>query len=331
MEMASSMKDLTDNIFTSYNVRVKALGDLVSDTRKTLSDFAEKRKSMGREQNGYLSDFTNGLSAGVGDMLKGFCKNRKTMGDEQAKHLEDFANGLMKKTSDMLNRFSKDHRRISDEQAKNLADFVNNLTRDVSAMMNGFRKTRGEMSAELKNKLADDLKNIRTYTGNTLKEFEKSHSQMSDSLKKSLARYANDLAKGVSRLLHGYKADMKEAGKSWGKMSSTLSGLRKVGMITSTEARERVSTVQEAVEKGPRQKKTISDTEVEIRVLNYINKHPEGAKVGNMEISLGVPRLKLGVKAKKLLEEGRVRKEANVYYPLKTFRVSSRRSSRKTH
>lgn len=356
MEVANSMRDLTEHILTSYNVRTKALGDLVNDTRKTLGDFAEERKSMGQEQSKYLLDFTNNLSANVDEMLKGYHKNRKAMSDEQTKYLEGFANDLTKNTSDMLNRllkgrrqmsdeqgknlagfaegltknvramlkgFYKDHQQMSDEQAKNLGDFVNNLTRDTNTMINGFKKMHGEMSTELKDRLAANLASIRTYTRDKLKEFEKSHGRMSDSLKKSLTRYVNDLARDVSRLLHSYGTDMKKGGKSWNRMSSALSGLRMKTTVPSVEVKGKTSTVQEAIEKEvPEQKEAIPEAEVEGRVLDYINTHPEGIKVGNMEMALGLPRMKLGMKAKKLLEEGRVRKEANVYYPLEAFQSS---------
>jgi hypothetical protein len=356
MEVANSMKDLTEHILASHSTRVKALGDLVNNTRKTLGDFAEERKDRGQEQSKYLSDFTNELSANVNELLKGCHKDHKAMSDSQTKYLEGFANDLARHTSDTLDRLSKgrrhmsdeqaktlagfaasltknvravlkgfykDHQQMSDEQAKNMGDFVNGLTRDTSAMMNGFKKAHGEMSAELRDKLAANLTHIRTYTRDKLKEFEKSHHRMGDSLKKSLTKYVNDLAKDVSSLLHGYDADMKKAGKSWDRMSSTLSGLRMKAQAPSVEFREKVSTVREAIsEEEPEKKEAVPEVEVEGKVLEYINKHPEGTRVGSMEMALGIPRMKLGMKAKKLLEEGRVRKEANLYYPLGAFQGS---------
>jgi ElaB/YqjD/DUF883 family membrane-anchored ribosome-binding protein len=350
MEVANSMRDLSEHILKSYVVRTKELDDLVSNIRKTLVDFADKRKHIGQEQTQYLSDFTNSLSANVDEMLKGYHKSRKAMSEGQTKYLKGIANDLTKNTSDMLTRllqdrgqmsdeqarhlgdfgaslaknvrdmlkgFYKDHQQMSDEQARHLGDFVNNLTRDTNTMMNGFKKAHGEMSAELRTKLAANLANIRTYTGDKLKEFGKSHGRMSDSLKKSLTRYVNDLAKDVSGLLHNYDADMKKAAKSWDKMSSTLSGLRIRTTVPSVEVNEKASTVQEAIDREkPEEREAIPEAEVEGKVLQYINKHPEGIKVGNMEMALGLSRMKLGMKAKKLLKQGRVRKEANMYYPL---------------
>jgi uncharacterized protein YicC (UPF0701 family) len=323
MEIANSMKDLAEHILISHTKRMKALGDLVNDVRKTLGGFAEERKSEGRKQGKYLLNFTNSLSANVEGMLKTCRQNRQAMSDEQVKYLGDFAASLNKDVRSMLKGFYKDHQRMGDEQAKNLGDFVNNLTRDTSRMMNGFRKTHGEMSVELKDTLAANTKNIRRHTRDKLKEFEKAHGRMSATLKKSLGKYADGLARDVGRLLHGYATDMKKAEESWESMSSALSALRMKTAAVSAEVSETVSTVREAIDRVElEQKEAIPEMEVEGRVLEYINMHPEGVKVGSMEMVLGLPRMKLGMKAKKLLVEGRVRKEANLYYPLGVFRNS---------
>jgi hypothetical protein len=371
MEVANSMRNLTEQMLVSYNVRVKALGDLVKDTQKSLNNFAEKRKNMGQEQSKYLLDFTNGLSANVDDTLKGYHKDHKAMSDKQTRYLEGFTSDLVENTTNTLNRFLKgrrqmsneqeknltgftasltknvkailkgfykDHRQMSDEQAKNLGDFVNNLTRNTNTMMNSFKKMHGQMSAELKGELAASMTGIRTYTKDKLKEFEKAHGRMSDSLKKSLTKYVNDLSKDVSRLLHGYETDMKKAGQSWDRMSSTLSGARMKTTVPLVEAREKISTVREAIDrKKPEQKQPVRESDVEGKVLDYINKHPEGVKVVNMEMAFGLPKMKLGMKANKLLEQGRVTKEANMYYPLShifqgsALRTNGSRFSKKTH
>ena len=91
MAMAHSMKNLAEQIVTSHNVRVKALGDLALDTKKNLKDFAEDRHDMGRKQRKDLLDFQNGLSGSVEDMLKDFHEKHHRMSSEQAKNLSDFS------------------------------------------------------------------------------------------------------------------------------------------------------------------------------------------------------------------------------------------------
>lgn len=42
MGIAESMKGITENIVASYDVRVKALGDLVTGTKKNLKGFCPR-------------------------------------------------------------------------------------------------------------------------------------------------------------------------------------------------------------------------------------------------------------------------------------------------
>ena len=104
MAMAHSMKNLAEQIITSHNVRVKALGDLALDTKKTLEDFAEERHVMGRKQRKDLQDLRDGLSKSVEDMLTDFHKKHRKMGSEQAKDLSEFSHNLMANTKKMLDR-----------------------------------------------------------------------------------------------------------------------------------------------------------------------------------------------------------------------------------
>jgi len=127
--IAEDMKKLTENIQICSDVRLKAVGELVADTHKT---------------------------------LKGFAADRKKMAAEQAKDLANFVNELSKKVRSFLGEFQKSHRQMSKEQANALAAFVNDLTRDMRSMLSSFEKERGEMSKKLKDKLAKEIKDIQT-------------------------------------------------------------------------------------------------------------------------------------------------------------------------
>ena len=76
------------------------------------------------------------------------------------------------------------------------------------------------------------------------------------------------------------------------------------------EPKEKQVSIPEALEPKEKQVST------EEKVLEFIEKHPEGVRVGEMEEPLGVLRMKLGRIAKKLLDEGKLRKEENLYFPL---------------
>ena len=229
MAIAEEMKKLTENIIISNDVRLKAVGELVADTHKTLS---------------------------------GFSMDRKKMAAEQAKDLADFVNGLSKKVQSFLGEFQKSHKQMSKEQAKSLADFVNSLTKDVGSMLSGFEKDRGKMSKELKDKLAKEVKEIETFVANKLKEFNKDHADMSVELKKDLAKYVEGIVKETRMFLKECGSDMSQARKAWQSMSATMAKARRAGFpMHGIDAGERVRTVKQATHKAQGKKKTSPKSE----------------------------------------------------------------------
>lgn len=136
MAIAEDMKKLTENILISSDVRLKAVGQLVADTHKTLKGFATDRKKMSQQQAKDLADFVNRLSKNV--------------------------QSLQKKAQDMIKVFQKSNKQMSKEQAKNLSDFVKDLANDVGLMLSSFEKDRSKMSKELKDRLSKEIKDIQT-------------------------------------------------------------------------------------------------------------------------------------------------------------------------
>ncbi len=54
---------------------------------------------------------------------------------------------------------------------------------------------------------------------------------------------------------------------------------------------------------------------LEERVLDFINNHPDGVKVIEMEKPFGETRMKLGFVVKNLLEKGMIKKVETAYFP----------------
>jgi hypothetical protein len=89
-------------------------------------------------------------------------------------------------------------------------------------------------------------------------------------------------------------------------------------MIKKTEilvvpVSETPAEVLSNVNTNPKSSKTLEE-----KVLDYINNHPCGVQILDMEILLGEKRMKIGFVTKNLFNEGKVQKRENLYYPLKT-------------
>ena len=77
---------------------------------------------------------------------------------------------------------------------------------------------------------------------------------MSEQQKKDLDKYVNDIVSNVKRLLGEYGSDMAKAKAAWQGMAGSLAKSRKGGVMPRIEAGEKVTTVEEAVEKKGKKK-----------------------------------------------------------------------------
>jgi hypothetical protein len=57
---------------------------------------------------------------------------------------------------------------------------------------------------------------------------------------------------------------------------------------------------------------------LEEKVIDYINKHPNGVKILDMEEPLGERRMKIGFVTENLFNEGKVQRRENNYFPVKS-------------
>ena len=113
----------------------------------------------------------------------------------------------------------------------------------------------------------------------------------------------------VADLLDAFKTEREKMAADWQALTATMA--KKRGIIPEVEAEVKVRPVTEAI------KEEVSpEMKLEKKVLKFIEKHPKGVKVGDMEEPIGVASTSLGKIAKRLLEEGKVSKEENLYFPL---------------
>ena len=293
MGIADSMKNITEDIIASHDIRVGALGDLVADTRKTLKEFRLDRKKMSKEQASGLAAFMSGLTKSVDAMLKEFHKNHKNMSDEQAKDLARFMKDLTMSVGAMLGGFQEEIKVMADELKDSLAKGETERLKAFKGMLRDSRK---------------GIEDIETYIANKLKEFSDAHADMSEELKKELAKYVAGIVSETKKLLGGFADERDEMAANWQALTATMDKRRCIK--PEVEAEVKVRPVKEAI------KEVSPEMKLEKKVLKFIEKHPKGVKVGDMEEPIGVAKTRLGVIAKKLLEEGKVNKEENLYFPL---------------
>jgi len=326
MGIASDMKNLSEDIVSSYDVRVKAIGILVNNVHRTLKGFSTDRKKMANEQAKALKDFVNELSNSVGNMIEGIQKGHKEMADKlkadlakgeeerlkgEEERLKDFKTmmaDIQKAVKEIetyvknkLKEFSDAHADMSEELKKELAKYVNDLVNTTKELMGNNKKLMGNIQARQKERNAE--------VADLLEAFKTEREKMAANWQALTANWQALTAKMAKK--RGIKPEVEQA--------LTAKMAKKRGIKPEVEVEVKVRPVEEVVEEvveEAKEEEVPPEISLEERVLDFIERHPEGVRVGNMEEPLGVTKLRLGKIAKSLLNEGKVRKEDNLYFPL---------------
>jgi light-regulated signal transduction histidine kinase (bacteriophytochrome) len=214
--IGEDMKKLTENIIISNDVRLKAVGGLMADTRESLNRFSMDRKKMASHQSKDLAGFVNGLSKDV--------------------------QGMLKSARNMVQQFHKENMQISREQAKSLADFVNGLVSSVGSMLNSFQKDHNHMSKEMKAKLTREIKDINAEVERILGEADKLVGEFGAGMAQAKKAWKNMSATLTRARKTGFMMPKIDAGE---KIKTVKQATRKAQgkKKTSTKSKSRKQTV----------------------------------------------------------------------------------------
>jgi hypothetical protein len=306
MGIKEEMEKLGEEIIGSYDVRVERIGQLKKETEETLKssrdwlkNFQNVHKKMSLEQRENLSKYQENLEGEVKEMLKGFRLSLEKIGSDLRK---DLAKGVERRKAE-----------------------VSKTLEDTKKMMDEFKISRIQMSKELKENLTTGVERRKAEVSKTLEDtkkmmddFKVSHSQMSKELKKNLTKSNQGIKSEVSRMLNYFRstqdklrADLEKASLSWQQTASTLQEKRSgVKPIPEVLAKKIIK------EKLPKKTTIVEELSDKERVLMLIKEHPEGIKLTAIGAELGKDWRWYIPTVKELIEENKIRKEENLYYPM---------------
>lgn len=317
----------------------KEVVDIQASTLNMINEFSADRTQMADELKKF---FSQGRADRLNDEQTRMAEFNTLMTDinNDIKSINDEVSAIFKDTNDMLANFEKEHQEMSaelrSELSKNLAERVE-YTRNL---LNGFQKRLSEISKEnqkMAQKLRKDLakgESVRLSDYNGL--MKGIHLAM-----KGIRKEVKDIQKTTANMIGDLSQNRVQAAAEWKKMQDAMTQIRETGFVKpikvtvkKAEKKEakpeivakaaKIETMQEMPVKAiietvvePIPQPEAAPITLEVKVLDFINKHPNGVKVSEMEEPLGETRMKLGFVAKNLLDEGKVQKIENVYFPLK--------------
>ena len=244
MSIAEDMKKLTEDIVTSYDMRVKSIGTLVKDTHQMLKGFNSEHAEMAEKLSSDLAAFIAGLVKDTHQMLKGFDSEHKEMSAKLSADLKKFVGGLVKETAVLVKKFQAEHKKMAEELEADLAKSETDRLKGETDRIKVYKGMMGD--------IRKGVRSIETYVAKKLKEFTDDHADMSAELKKELARYVGNIVRDTRKLLSGYADERENMAANWQALTAAM-GKKRGGKPIRIEAGEKVRTVAAAVKK-PRKK-----------------------------------------------------------------------------
>ena len=287
MAISNDMKKLCEDIVSANDVRVKAIGVLVKDTHKMLKGFQAEHKEMATNLRGELAK-------GEENRLKDF---KATMAE-----IKKFVADMVEVTAKLMEQIRKEQ----GERNKAVADLLEKFAKDHEVMAAELKQSLAKGETDRLEDFKEMMKGIQKYVADVVKETKR--------LMDEIRARQDERNKEVLDLLQEFQTEREKMAANW--QALTVKMAKKRGIMPKMEAEVKVRPVKEAIKEVIEEEEVTPDMDLDEKMLQFIKKHPKGVRVGDMEETLGVVRMRLGVIAKKLLEEGKIRKEEKMYFPL---------------
>lgn len=241
-----------------------------------------------------------GLKKEANEMLGSFKVSRKKMGAQLRRELADNKAKMGTESEAMQSGFQGSRKEMSLVLKKDLAEHTQAVKAEVTRLCQEMGASHQDMSAKLRKNLAQGAAARKSEARVMLNDFWKEHHQIGAQIRKELADYDRGIKNEVAGMRQETKADLREARIAWQELTR---GVKKA----TPEAVE-----AEVAKAAPVEEETPG---LEAKLLAAIIEHPQGITLTDVAESMGVAPVVFGRSARKLLNEGRVRKEDKTYFP----------------
>ncbi|MEI6089166.1 MAG: hypothetical protein WCR42_01825 [bacterium] len=349
MGLSSEMKNLSEEIVAQFKQRLKENEELVNDVQKTLDGFRKDHLEMAAVLNANAKALKKDLAINEKERLKEsdlFMKQmikehkemsvalRETLDHDEETRLDQF-DSLMKSINDKISEiFAYTDNMLTQSEVDRLSQFVElmkNINEEITDIFTYTDDLLAKSEVERLNEFTLLMKNINkeilrifTYTHNMLMKGEVERLKDFNHMMKGIQTDVKNLKKAMAELIGDYSKDRGEGSAAWKKMQNILAQIRLTGLAPVAKVEvKKVEKKEETPAPAPVPVAPIVETKavvpmtLEAKVLDYINKHPKGVKISEMEEPLGETRMKLGFVAKTLLDVGTAQKIDNMYFPIK--------------
>jgi len=305
MGIASEMKELTRNIASSHEDRMRRVGEIRGEANEVRGEaqslvmgFEACRQETSRQlrrdlaqDKAHRTSETEGILREAQNILKGFETSRK---EANIKLREDLSQGTAVIRSE-----------------------VGELLGEAQKLIKGFGASRQTVNSKLRKDLsrsrAESKSEVSKLQGNAqslIKDFQSSRKEAGSHQRRDLSQSRANIESDVKQMLsdfsksrEGIRDDLMEARTAWQGLASSMQ--TKIGGAEISMKAEAPVTEEES-------------PDLEAKMLAVINEHPEGMMLADIAASLGVATIVLGRAVKSLVDKAEIRKKEKLYFSAAT-------------
>lgn len=354
LEMAANLHanaaTLRANLTQGEVARLNAFGHLMNGIRDSISSIQKEVEDIQHS----TADLLIAFSASRGEMAENLeetfararadrAKQNQDREKQNQDRLKDF-DALMKNiqadvsrskadvkeiltnAQDLVSKFASERVEMSvnlrNDLNTNLEErvaFTRTLLKTFHERLAEISKENQQMAEELKNKLLQSRTDLSASDVKRMKDFDQSMG--------AIRNRVGEIQRSIANLINNLSADRMQAAAEWQGLSDAIAKIKnssttppKSAPVAKPKDVEAKKEEKEKIEKAlVKEKKQVFDfpkeMSLEEKIITFVNAHPEGVKVSDMEEPLGEQRMRIGYVSKKLMEQGKLTKLENAYFP----------------
>ncbi|OPL09765.1 MAG: hypothetical protein AVO34_04945 [Firmicutes bacterium ML8_F2] len=251
------------------------------------------------------------LKAEVSSTLSSFCQKRTVEAKQMSEKLQQGNRARRKELADLLSDYGRYRGDIRKDLRKQLSQYRQQNQKEVEGLLSGINDFLSEVRVLTKERAGA--------VGNTLEDFKQARIKDSKETKVKLKKSCSERKEAVQQLLQSYGTERENCRQVWLALSTVKP---EVPEQPGEKAEEAAEKVEKPVFEPPASEETaapegVNEEEVKERIIAYVNSHPEGVKLTDIESQFSIPRIRAGNLTRGLIDEEKIAKEGKLYVPVR--------------
>jgi uncharacterized phage infection (PIP) family protein YhgE len=333
-ERMDSYADLMKDVRGRISSIQKNVENIKASAINTVHGFSKERGIMAEELNKFFTQSREERTRNETDRKTEF---DNMMGNitKDINNIHNKVSEIIEETNQMLNNFTKEHSDMSSELREKLGKDLTTRAEYTRSLIKDFQKMLAQISENNRQAAGKMREDLTEAEAERLKEYNNMMKDIQAALNR-INKETGDIKNDTAEMLGDFLKSRVKSTAEWSDMIEVMANIRKGGIVDEAEPKaENMAEIKDAGEKtknenekekpksevkepAPKKEQPPKQDTVktlEEQVLEYITNNPQGVKVLDMEAPLGETRMKIGFVAKKLLDDDKVVKKNNLYYP----------------